>query len=389
MRIPTREPDKREQPRLQGGFARALPLLFFLAAALPAESPETIHADSLSIKQIEDRTIVTISDAWQGAPELRYLLVDRHGRGDIAVRPASYDGVIEVPVRRLASLATPAIAHLEDLGALDRLIAVDNGDYVYNREIRRRLSSGSLPEVGSGADLNLERLLTLQPELVVLSVMGPDDPTVKRLEAVGIPVLPLADWREQSPLGRAEWVKLFGALLNRQDEAEAVFAPRARDYLELRGLTSRIPMDERPKVLTNAPWQGSWPVPAGESYIARLLTAAGGDYLWADREGTGSIFLDLESVLKRGAEAEVWINLNQGWRARSDAVKTDPRLALFEAFQTNEMYHHNRRARSSGANDFWESGATRPDIILADLIRILHPDLLPDHELVYYRRLDP
>jgi iron complex transport system substrate-binding protein len=362
-------------------------LLLTLAPLLPAELPEVQHADSLSFADRNGQTIVTITNAWEGSPELHYLLQSRDAPdlGD----EERYDGIIKVPVRRIASLATPALAHLSDLGALDRIVAVDNGGYVYNREIRQRLAQGTLPEVGSGASFNLERLLTADPELVILSVLGPDDPTVKRLEAVGIPVLPLADWREQSPLGRAEWVALFGALLGMQEEAQALFGPRAARYRELRAETAVIPAQERPTVLTNAPWQGSWPVPAGESYIARLLEAAGGSYLWADRRGTGSIFLDLESVLRRGAEADVWINLNQGWRERSDALDTDPRLAAFEAFRSNRMYHHNRRVRTSGANDFWESGATRPDLVLADLIHILHPNILPDHELVYYRRLEP
>lgn len=364
-------------------------LLSALSSPALAEGPSLRYSDTLSLERQGEQTVVTISNAWEDAPEFRYLLVQRD-RPPAGSRPGeAYDAIIEVPLRRIASLATPALAHLGDLGALDRLVAVDNGDYVYSRTVRRRLSTGSVQEVGSGADFNLERLLTLRPELVVLSVLGPDDPTVRRLSAVGIPVLPLADWREQNPLGRAEWVRLFGELLNVPEKAEAIFAPRARRYEELRSMVSDIPEEERPTVLTNAPWQGSWPVPAGESYIARLLMAAGGDYLWADRRGSGSIFLDLESVLRRGAEAEVWINLNYGWRARADALAAEPRLAAFAAFRNNRMYHHNRRVRPSGANDFWESGATRPDVVLADLIHILHPHLLPDHELVYYRRLDP
>lgn len=372
---------------------RLLGLLFlFLPLVVPslyADPPEVRYAASLSFHEAREGTVVTVTNAYEGAPTLRYLLKERGSAGiGPGVREA-YDGVIEVPVRRIASLATPAIAHLADLGALDRIVALDDGDYVYNREVRRRLAEGSLPAVGSGSSFNLERLLTATPELVILSVIGPDDPTVKRLEAVGIPTLALADWREQSPLGRAEWVKLFGAVLGRQEEAQAIFEPRAREYQQLRSRTATIPQERRPTVLTNAPWQGSWPVPGGDSYVARLIEAAGGSYLWGEREGTGSIFLDLESVLQRGAGADLWINLNQGWRARADAVETDPRLAAFEAYRSNEMYHHNRRVRESGANDFWEAGATRPDLVLADLMHIFHPHLLPDHELVYYRRLEP
>lgn len=379
--------------RPQNSPAVAVIFFLFLLLNMPvpvnAETAPIRYADSLSLERKAERTVVTITNAWEGARRLTYLLLQRDARAPAAGERNEYDGVIRLPLTRIASLATPALAHLADLDALDRVVAVDDGDYVYNHRIRRRLAADDISEVGSGSSFNLERLLTVKPELVILSAIGPDDPTVKRLESVGIPVLPLADWREQSPLGRAEWIKLFGELLGKEGEAERVFEPRAARYLELEAMASVEGGSSRPTVLTNAPWQGSWPVPGGESYVARLLEAAGGDYLWADRGGTGSIFLDLETVLSRGADAEVWINLNYGWKSRADALDTDPRLAAFNAFQTNEMYHYNRKVRASGANDFWESGATRPDKVLSDLIRILHPELLPDHELIYYKRLAP
>lgn len=374
---------------LPKGFLFSLLLLLGITAGLSAKPEPIAYADALNLERLDDRTIVTISNAWEGAPRLRYLLLERGASRPHRGAAQEYDGVIEVPLRRLASLATPALAHLADLNALDRVVAVDDGDYVYNRQLSRRIANGVVQEVGSGSSFNLERLLTVNPELVILSAIGPDDPTVKRLESIGVPVIPLADWREHSPLGRAEWIKLFGELLGKEQEANRVFEPRASRYLELESMVAEETAGSRPRVLTNAPWQGSWPVPAGESYVARLLEAAGGEYLWAERKGTGSLFLDLEAVLGRGAEADVWINLNYGWKNRSDALETDPRLAAFRAFRTNAMYHHNRRVRESGANDFWESGATRPDLVLSDLIRILHPGLLPDHQLVYYKRLEP
>ena len=369
----------------------ALLLLLTTNPSAFAETEPIRHADSLTLIRGNEGTVVTISNAWDGAPPLRYLLLDRGTElgGQARRKTQEYDGVIEVPVQRIASLATPAIAHLADLDALDRIVAVDKGNYVYNDQIRRLLGEGKIPEVGNGSSFNLERLLSVNPELVILSVLGPDDPTAKRLESVGISVLPLADWREQSPLGRAEWVKLFGELLGVVAEAERVFEPRASRYRELEAMIDEEARAPGPTVLTNAPWQGSWPVPAGQSYVARLLEAAGGTYLWAERRGTGSLFLDFEAVLARGAQADVWVNLNQGWKRRADALGSDPRLAAFASFRGNQMYHHNRRVRTSGANDFWESGATRPDLVLADLIRILHPELLPNHDLVYYKRLEP
>jgi iron complex transport system substrate-binding protein len=214
---------------------------------------------------------------------------------------------------------------------------VDNGDYIYNSYIRGRLQKRAIPEVGSSSTFNLERLLMANPEVVILLVLGPDNPMVDRLESVGITVLPLADWREQSPLGRAKWVKLFGELVGKPTRARRVFESRVARYRELEAMVAAESTGPRPAALINAPWQGSSPVPAGDSYVARLLEDAG-------RITSGriemveplSFFLYFEAVLPRGAETDVWINLNYGWTTLHDALETDPRLAQFVSFEKRE-----------------------------------------------------
>ena len=375
-----------------------------VSVALPAQSPAPAaprHTSSLDISTDEEVVTVTISNAWDGAPELSYMLIPSdtsassrdaivlHGTSDPAADTReSLEAIIELPVRRIASLATPALAHLADVGALDRVVAVDNLNYVYNRRVLAAAEAGEIVEVGSGPELNLERLITAEPDVVIASAYGTDDPTVTRIQSAGIPVIVYADWREHDPLARAEWILLFGLLVERSARAEEIFAERERRYRQLAELVEEF-VTERPTIMANAPWQGSWPVPGGDSYVAQLFADAGGDYLWADRAGSGSRFLDLEAVLSRAVEADFWINLNVGWTDRDDAREADPRLAAFAPFRHQQMYHHNARVRASGANDFWESGATRPDLVLADLVRILHPTLRTDHDLFYYRRLAP
>jgi iron complex transport system substrate-binding protein len=358
--------------------------------AAMAEPAPVAHARNLEIEPCDHATVVTVRNAWPDAPDLTYTLVPRGAR-----RPDNIDSTttISTPVRRVISLSTPNIPFLRDLGVLSSLVAVDTGDYVYDERTRERIASNEVRAVGSGASLDLERVIELQPDLVLVSALGPDDPAMRRLRGAGIPVLVVADWREQTPLGRAEWIRLFGVLYQRDRRATELFRERAHRYDEIRELVAaRVPADRRPTVLANGPWQGSWPVPAGGSYVARLFADAGGDYLWAETEGTGSIFLDLEAVLARALAADYWINLNYDWTARADVRRADPRLTAFSAYRNNRMYHHIRRVHPSGANDYWESGVGRPDVVLADLVKILHGEdrsLLPDHEPVYYRRIDP
>ena len=346
-------------------------------------TPRLRHATNLQIAPISGGVEIAIPEPWAGGAPIRYAVMTGAHEPDAG----GHQAVIRATPQRVVVMATPVIAHLRDLGLLDALVAVDNGDYIFDETVRRRIADGRVSVVGGGAELDLERLVALRPDLVLLSALGPDDAAVRRFQAVGVPVVVVADWREQTPLGRAEWILVLGSLFGRMDEAEAIFAERERDYLRLRDIASEVSPADRPRVMANGPWQGSWPVPAGDSYMARLFADAGGRYLWDDLSGAGSHFLDLESVLDRAGDADVWVNLNFDWRTRADVLRTDSRLALFRPFAAGRMYHHDLRVNAAGASDFWESGATRPDLVLADLVSIVHPDLLPDHERVFYRRL--
>ncbi|WP_018526312.1 ABC transporter substrate-binding protein [Alkalispirochaeta alkalica] len=348
------------------------------------------EAENLQILRKERHQEVRISNAWPGAPDLVYHLVPRGiDPGGLDLPPGR---VIPVPPRRVVSLSTPNIPFIRDLGELSSLVGVDTADYVYDEGVRQALREGAVGTTGAGAQLDLERLLALRPDLVLLSAYSPDDPALRRLEAAGVPVMVIADWREATPLGRAEWVRLFGALYEKDALAQELFSDRARRYRDLARRTDRaIPRDARPGVFANAPWQGQWPLPAGESYLARLFADAGARYLWADTRGTGSLFLDLEAVLARAVDAEFWVNLNATWSSPEDIRREDPRLTLFRAFREGQVYHHHRRQRARGANDFWETGVGRPDLVLKDLVAIFHPqaDLVPGHELFFYRRIFP
>ncbi|SIQ36095.1 iron complex transport system substrate-binding protein [Alkalispirochaeta americana] len=348
------------------------------------------EAANLRITRKETHQEVRISNAWPGAPDLIYFLVPR------GTDPGNIDGppgtVIAVPPRRVVSLSTPNIPFIRDLGELSSLVGVDTADYVYDETVRQALEQGTVRTTGAGAQLDLERLLALRPDVVLLSAYSPDDPALRRLEGAGVPSMVIADWREPTPLGRAEWLRLFGALYGKEALAEELFSHRARRYHDLARRTDQaIRQGARPEVFANAPWQGQWPVPAGESYLAMLFADAGARYLWADTRGAGSLFLDLEAVLARARDADVWMHLNATWSSPEDIRREDPRLTLFRAFREGRVYHHDRRQRSRGANDFWETGVGRPDLLLEDLVTIFHPqaDLVPGHQLRFYRSIFP
>jgi iron complex transport system substrate-binding protein len=226
----------------------------------------------------------------------------------------------------------------------------------------------------------------LDPDVIMTSASGSADfDTHPKLEEVGLTVVLNADYLDVTPLGRAEWGKFIAVFYNEEAQAEALFNDVTTEYEALLELTADVA--ERPTVFANTPFEGTWYMPGGQSYTAQLFDTAGADYLWSDDESTSTLFLDFESVFDQAAEGDYWLNLGFVF-SLADLEASDERFADFTAFQNGTVYNYDLRSNEFGGNDFFESAAANPHLVLADLIKIFHPDLLPDHELVYYRLVE-
>lgn len=337
------------------------------------------HAQGFTIEYFDHYKLMTITQPWQeSGDDLAYLLVQCG-----APVPEGYDDalVVEVPVDTAVSMSTTYLAGMVALDLSDSVAAVDEFDYISSPEIRARIDAGDLAEVGSGTTVNIEALLALEPGVIFTYGGGDTGPV---LRDAGLTVALNSDWMEASPLGRAEWVKFIAAFFNREAEANALFEGIESEYTALAALTTD--MEDRPTVLLNAMYNDTWYAAGGASYMATLVADAGGDYLWAEDASTGALPLSFETVLDRASEAEVWLNPNY-WFSLADGMAEDERYALFTAFQTGSVYNSVARVNETFGNDYAESGALHPEWVLADLIAILHPELLPDHDLYYFVQL--
>jgi iron complex transport system substrate-binding protein len=193
------------------------------------------------------------------------------------------------------------------------------------------------------------------------------------------------EWLEQSALGRAEWIKFIALFLNEEEKAEQRFAEIRNAYRSWTERTAGVPKSARPSVITGGIYRGNYTAAGGRSYVAALIADAGADYVWSGNEQNGSLSLDIEAAIARGASADYWINGNS-WKSLRDMLADDPRYKEFKAFRTGQVWLYNRREDASGGNDYWSKSTSRPDLILADLIKIFHPDLAKDHEFEWYRR---
>lgn len=298
---------------------------------------------------------------------------------------ASNKNAIPIPVRRMICLSSSHLGFLEELDALNVVAGVTSKKYVANSTIRRRIDEGTVKEIGEGTQLNLERVLMLQPDLVLAyGVSAADLEILEPIKRAGIPLLICADYTEQSPLGRAEWIKFFGLLTGKLPAAESRFESIRDNYRTLAEAGRRA--KPKPTVLVNADFQGTWYVPGGDSYMAQFIRDAGGDYIWADERSTRVQRLDFESVLARAQKADIWINVGM-WTSLDEGKANNEKYALFDAFQKGNVYNHHRPGNEQLGNDFFERGVVRPDLVLGDLLKVFHPSLREKEPFVWYQRL--
>ena len=369
----------------------ALRMLVVLLVAASAVSGEDLfphkarirHATGFDVTYHETYKVVRVLRPWKGAKEsFTYVLVQEG-----TPRPDGFDGAqtVTVPARRFVALSSTYLPHVEKIDALDRLVGLGKADFVYSPRIRDRIAEGHIAETGSDGSLNIETLVSLTPDLVMSYGSGnPAGDVHPKLMEIGIPAAVNGEFMEQSPLGRAEWIKFTALFFNLEDRAEVAFAEVEQAYGRLVELAADVP--HRPSVFTNISWQGVWHASGGRSFMARLLRDAGADYVWKDNQTDRSIPLDFEAVLEKALQARFWINTGQ-WTSKAQALESDERYGSFDAFKMDRMYNHNARTNDADGDDYWESGVANPHLVLADLIGIFHPDLLPGHTLHYYRRL--
>ncbi|ADG90186.1 ABC transporter substrate-binding protein [Thermobispora bispora] len=340
------------------------------------------HATNFTITYAKNYQVITVKQPSPGAKPEKYVLVRC---GTPAPRPTGDLAgavMVEVPVRSLFAASTTHLPFLADLGALDLLKGIPTVRYVTSPEVWQRVRSGSIIEYASGEEIDIEKVIGARPDVLVGD--GMEKQAYGPLRDAGIKILENAEWLESTPLGRAEWIKFFAALTGTEAKAAEIFGKVEREYTALAEKAKGV---KPATVLLGTMYSGQWYMPAGGSYAATLLKDAGGTYAWAGTEGTGSISLDLETVLAKAGHAPTWLVIENTWRTLADVEQADPRYAKLTAVQDGNVWSANKVLGPGGGNDYYERGVARPDLILADLIAILHPELAPGHEFTFYRRL--
>lgn len=341
------------------------------------------YAERFDIQHQNGVRLITIDKPWQGSKEpIRYLLY----QDSVPALYANDDSYVKIktPVQTIVSNLTTQLALMDDLGITERLIGFAQTQFIYSPKILSRVSDGKVKEVGPDGSLDVESILNLNPDVILAFSSGTENRQLEKLKELGMNVVMNAGYMETSVLGRFEWIKFLGHLAGTEERAQEVFDEKVIIYDSLMQLVEGL---EQPSVITGTLYGGTWFMPAGENYGANIITAAGGNYLWKEDQSTGWLSMDFESVFEHGYDADYWIGV-ASYSSLAQLRQADDRYAEFEAFKNGNVYSYMARVNEEGANDYFESGNVNPEKLLADHIKILHPELLPDYELYYYMKLE-
>ncbi|MBF2707626.1 ABC transporter substrate-binding protein [Flavobacterium soyangense] len=349
-----------------------------------ANFDNSIHyAKGLEIYKHNGFSIVKITNPWPEAKKnFTYILQEKNGIIPDSLRQFT---VIPIPIKSIVVTSTTHIPALELLGVENTLVGFPNTAYISSVKTRKLIDAGKVREVGVNENLNTEVLIDMKPNVIVSFGLNNSNPTLDNLQKSGLKVILNGDWTEQSPLGKAEWIKFFGALYGLDPKANAIFSEIETAYTSTLALAKKTTL--KPTVLSGTIYQEQWYVPQGESWASLFLKDAQSDYLWATTKGTGSLAVPLETILEKAQNAEFWIAPGD-FSTLKQMSDSNPHYSQFASFKNKKVYSYAVNKGATGGIIYFEWASTRPDWVLKDLIKIFHPELLPNHKLFFFKKLE-
>lgn len=343
---------------------------------------EVRYAKGFSIQNYDGYSVVKVKNPWPKATKTyTYILKEKNGIVPDSLRQ---NLIIPVPIKTIVVTSTTHIPSLELLDEVNTLIGFPHCDYISSEKVRARIDAGNIKELGNNQDLNTEVLLDLQPNVIIGYGIDNKNPTLDNLQKSDLKVMLNGDWNEENALGKAEWIKFFGALYGKQKQATALFAKIEKDFLKTIKIAKMA--KTTPSILAGDMFEDRWYLPRGTSWGSLLLKQANGNYLWQKTSGTGSLSLSFETVFEKAKNADVWITSGQ-FSSLKEMTNSNPHYAEFNAFKNKNVYSFSGRKEKTGGILYYELAPNRPDLVLKDLVKILHPELLPSYEPFFFEKL--
>lgn len=336
------------------------------------------------VYEVKEKYIkVTVKTPFKGATTpYEYIII----KGDTIIEANSqYQVIVKTPIQKIVATSTTQIPILESLNTETLLKGYPNTDFISSKKTRTLIEQGAITDIGHEENMNVEMVLDINPDVLFAFAVNSINKNFRTLKKAGIPIVIDASWLEETPLGRAEWIKFFALFLGKEKEAEIVFNSIEKSYqTALKALPKNtLP----PTVLYGGMYNDIWYTPAGDSFMAQILKDAQVNYLWKNTKGTGSLSLPFENVFIKGQNTNFWFAPGAATTKQLLSQK-NKHYTQFLPYKTNNIYTYSNTIGSTGGMLFFELGALRPDMILKDIIKICHPGSLTDYETTFFKKLD-
>ena len=341
-----------------------------------ADGKVITHARLLSMQREAGYTLVTVADPWKGGVLHSYVLIPRD-----SVLPADLpEGtVVRTPVQRALVYSSVHTSLLGELGALDVVKGIVDKQYFIDSTLIDGVDKGEIADCGNSMNPTVEKVINMQPDAILLSPY--QDASYGQIANLDIPIIECADYLEYDPLGRAEWMKFYGELVGKRQEADSLYNAVVEAYNDMKKKAAGA--ETRPTVVTEMVISGVWNVPGGESYMARILADAGGQYLWADDKNTGSLALDFNQVLAVAQNADYWFIKWTNITSLKDLQGAYDLNKEMAAFKNKRVY-----VCDTDKTRFFDRIPFHPEVLLHEFAAILHPELFPGFEPQMYHHIN-
>jgi iron complex transport system substrate-binding protein len=335
------------------------------------------YANGFSLEYHNSFKILTIN-ATDSTADQSFVLVQCG-----APIPDTIFPTITIPIESVFLSSTTQYPSFIELGSVAKIKGIGQAAFISSKEIIDHVKTNEVVEFAANFEVGTEVVIESNPD--VLMSNGFSDPAYTKLAELNIPVINWMDWQETSALGRAEWMLVTSSLLNQELTSKSFINTIVKNYEEITERAAQARSDV--VALAGSAFQGTFYAPGGASYVANLLKDANIEYVWSQTPDTGSLYLDLESVIAEGVTADIWINAPTQWTTIEEGLSEDPRYGELESVKQSNVWTHTLLVNEQGADDYFERAASRPDLLLADLVKIAHPDLMNEHKFEWYQQL--
>lgn len=332
-------------------------------------SVENEYAEGFKITRFEDHIQISVIN-----PDTKEVNFEYH----FGTNSDNTNAKTPLNPSRIIALSATHIGMMEELNLTDKIVGVSSEDYICSSNVLKRIRDKSAASLGDIGSSDIEGYLAAQPDLIITSGFDNKAPILTKMKSAGLTLFTNYDWKETHPLGRAEWIKVFGILFNEEQKATELFEQICSQYYEItEKVSSQV---NKPSVLVGTMYGDIFNAPAGDSYMAQLLKDANVNYVYTDSRGVGSLALTLEDVISTNRTTDFW--LNPAAQNKSQLLQMNTRFELLKSVQNEKVYSYYKNV-----NCFWEQSAIQPHLLLEDLCKIFYPELFESDGLVFYEKV--